>query len=29
MVWDNSQTLVQTRNFSRSSGNKMLLWANA
>jgi len=29
MVWDNTQKLVQTRNFSRASGNKMLLWANA
>jgi hypothetical protein len=29
LVWDNTQKLVRTRDSSRSTGNKMLLWANA
>lgn len=29
LVWDNTQKLVQTRNQSRESQNKMMLWTNA
>lgn len=28
-MWDNTQKLVQARDQSQKSGNKMLLWANA
>jgi len=29
MVWDNTQKLVKSRDQSRQSSNKMLMWANA
>ena len=29
IVWDNTQKLVQARDHSRQSGNRMLQWANA